>query len=536
MDSILCARNANFLELRYYIERKTVYLSNMTAIRKKHSSAKSILGIGLITAFLVFACGETNTASTDNPTPGKEASPKVAETFQPSSHYKGLYAAYEQFKETAITHRRFKHADVAPLITALDSFFQVQQLGSSVEGRAIYEVQIGSGDIPVLLWSQMHGDEPTATMALLDMFKFFQAGGDEFDELRQLLLSKLSLHFVPLLNPDGAEVYERRNALGTDLNRDALRLQSPESRILKDIRDRTQAEWGFNLHDQNRYYAAGNQAQTASISFLAPAYNESKDINEGRANAMQLIVLMNELLQQHIPGKVGRYDDAFEPRAFGDNMQKWGTNTILIESGGLVDDREKQYLRKLHFAVLLSALEAIASGQYEEAPVEAYDAIPYNESGDYHDFILREVEWEYNGKWYLTDVAYHLREVSVNDDKDYYFNAYISDLGDLSTQFGYEDFQGRGYRAIAGRTYEKVLPDYEALQQLDVKQLLKQGYTTFQLEKRPSRALYHRAPFEIVSAGTKPANQIRLYGNPSLLLEKKGRYEYAVINGRLHTL
>ena len=44
---------------------------------------------------------------------------------------------------------------------------------------------------------------------------------------------------------------------------------------------------------------------------------------------------------------MGRYSDEFEPRAFGDNIQKWGTNTILIESGGIFGDEEKQYLRKL---------------------------------------------------------------------------------------------------------------------------------------------------------------------------------------------
>ena len=74
---------------------------------------------------------------------------------------------------------------------------------------------------------------------------------------------------------------------------------------------------------------------------------------------MQLISAMNAILQKHIPNKVARYSDEFEPRAFGDNIQKWGTSTILIESGGLDKDREKQYLRKLHFVILLYAFQAI---------------------------------------------------------------------------------------------------------------------------------------------------------------------------------
>ncbi|MCB0617058.1 MAG: hypothetical protein KDC75_27265, partial [Phaeodactylibacter sp.] len=183
-----------------------------------------------------------------------------------------------------------------------------------------------------------------ATMALLDIFNFFSAS-DGFDDLRRRLLNELTLYFIPMLNPDGAEKFKRRNAIDIDLNRDALRLQCPEARLLKKVRDETQAQWGFNLHDQSRYYGAGYDNATASISFLAPAYNLNKDINEVRGNAMQLIALLNQSLQEFIPDKVARYDDEFEPRAFGDNIQKWGTSTILIESGGLADDPEKQELR-----------------------------------------------------------------------------------------------------------------------------------------------------------------------------------------------
>ena len=57
---------------------------------------------------------------------------------------------------------------------------------------------------------------------------------------------------------------------------------------------------------------------------------------------MKIIVFMNDILQKYAPGQVGRYNDDFEPRAFGDNIQKWGTSTILIESGGYPNDIEKQ--------------------------------------------------------------------------------------------------------------------------------------------------------------------------------------------------
>ena len=234
-----------------------------------------------------------------------------------------LLDEYETYKEPTITHRRFKHKDIKPLVQQLQAPFSTSLLGKSIEGREIYLVKAGTGKTTVLLWSQMHGDEATATMALMDVFNFMSQD-DEFNDLREKILNNLSLYFIPMLNPDGAEKFRRRNALDIDLNRDALRLQNPETQILKRVRDSLDAEWGFNLHDQSRYYGVGLSPNAAAFSVLAPAYNYEKDINEVRGKAMKLIGSMNKVLQKHIPNKVAKYNDDFEPRAFGDNIQKWG--------------------------------------------------------------------------------------------------------------------------------------------------------------------------------------------------------------------
>jgi len=75
---------------------------------------------------------------------------------------------------------------------------------------------------------------------------------------------------------------------------------------------------------------------------------------------------------------MARYDDGFNPRAFGDLMTQWGTSTILVESGGWADDPQKQYLRKVNFVGLLAALEAIALGSHRGVGTELYDALPLN--------------------------------------------------------------------------------------------------------------------------------------------------------------
>ncbi|MBT8321524.1 MAG: peptidase M14, partial [Eudoraea sp.] len=216
-----------------------------------------------------------------------------------------LYDTYEEFKEPSLEKRRIKHADLQPLISKwkADPAIEVSQVGTSIEGRSLQLISMGTGSVDVFLWSQMHGNEPTATQAIFDILNFF--AGSTFTDEKQEILSRLKIHFLPMLNPDGAEVYQRRNKLGIDINRDALRLQSPEGQTLKKVRDSLDADFGFNLHDQSTYYNAERTDKPATISYLAPAYNYEKEINEKRGAAMQVIVFMNNIIQKYAPGQVG---------------------------------------------------------------------------------------------------------------------------------------------------------------------------------------------------------------------------------------
>src|SRR5690606_16446560 len=76
-----------------------------------------------------------------------------------------LQQRYELFREDDITTRRFGIEDLIP---HFDQHHQNERIhfevgAHSLEDRPIYLARYGNGDIPVLLWSQMHGDESTAT-------------------------------------------------------------------------------------------------------------------------------------------------------------------------------------------------------------------------------------------------------------------------------------------------------------------------------------------------------------------------------------
>lgn len=452
--------------------------------------------------------------------------------------YQQVYDAYNQYKEEAIQTRRFTHSELEPILLKLREKpgFSVTKLGESIEGRAIYDVSFGKGETQVLLWSQMHGDESTATMAGLDLFNFFTTDDNRFEDIRNTILQNVTVHFIPMLNPDGAEEFERRNALGVDMNRDALRLQSPESQILKNIRDSLDADFGFNLHDQSTYYTAGVNEEAATISFLPPAYNYAKDVNPVRERAMQMIVQLNEALQHYVEGHVARYNDDFEPRAFGDNIQKWGTSTVLIESGGYPEDPEKQQIRKLNFMLLVTALHSIAIESYKQYDRERYWEIPENERYLY-DLIVRNVQKEVNGKLYTVDVGINHIEIEFENINDFFPIGSIQELGDMSTFYGYEEFDAEGMVAVPGKVYEEVQPDLAAVQKLDAKKLMREGYTTVRVSDLSGQEdIRKQLILDVTARYSEPDHSLEMRNRPNFILEKDGEPQYAVVNGFLRKL
>ena len=405
--------------------------------------------------------------------------------------------------------------------------FKVVKVGESIEGIPLQLISVGSGDVDVFLWSQMHGDESTATMAIFDILNFLDS--EAFSAEKEEMLKKLKLHFLPMLNPDGAARFQRRNLLGVDINRDALRLQSPESKALKRVRDSLDADFGFNLHDQSTYYNAERTPKPATISYLAPAYDYEKSINEVRAAAMRVIVQMNNILQEYAPGQVGRYNDDFEPRAFGDNIQKWGTSTILIESGGYPNDPEKQEIRKLNFVSILAAIFSIASEDYKNADISKYEEIPNNDRKLF-DLKITGLTYELLGKDYILDLGINQNEIQ-DENLNYFYDAYISDRGDLSTYYGYKEFEASGYKLVEAKIYPESFQNIEELQREDIFKMLKGGYAYVSLKELPE-ANATKLPINLVAEDF----QVPEHLEPNFFLEKEGALNYAVINGFLVVL
>ncbi len=322
-----------------------------------------------------------------------------------------LWDAWPDRRFVATPAPCLRHAELVERLRALEARHRgrltLEEVGHSVQGRPLYLVALGTGPRKVLLWSQMHGDEPTATPALLDVADTLLSW--DSSETRAIL-DGLTLLIVPMLNPDGAERYARRNAQAIDVNRDALSLATAEGRALKAVRDRFQPELGFNLHDQNRRTTVGDTGVLATISLLAVSGDRAGTLTPGRARAKRVCSTVARTLAPFVPGGVARYDEDWNPRAFGDNLTAWGTPVVLIESGGVPPGRPRSDLTRLDYVALLTALHGLVQDDLAGETADLYDGLTRNEDNFWTDVILEGGRvWQPGaGDPYRADVAFDL--------------------------------------------------------------------------------------------------------------------------------
>ena len=264
---------------------------------------------------------------------------------------------------------------------------RLKEVGKSFLGRSIQMLTLGVGDDRIMFWSQMHGDEPSATPALLDIVDYLLSNSDQ--AAIRSILENYTLLVIPMLNPDGAEAWERRNAQGIDINRDALQLVTPEGRLLKRIRDEYQPMLGLNLHDQNRMTTVGDTGRLATCSVLSVSGDAENTLTRGRLRTKRACTAIVEALTPFIPGGIARYDEEWSPRAFGDNITAWGTPVLLIETGGFPGGFEVSDLTRLNFVAILTVLLGLADDDLATYDPEVYEDMPENQTDSWSDFVVR---------------------------------------------------------------------------------------------------------------------------------------------------
>lgn len=326
-----------------------------------------------------------------------------------------LETIYKEQKEKLLFGKWITFKDIKKLFEKHSTIFKITEIGTSEENRPIVSLKIGTGKKKILLWSQMHGNESTGTRALFDLFNCFT---NTSEVCLNKILEECTLLFIPMLNPDGSQAYTRVNVNNVDLNRDAVTRAAKESKLLRSILEDFNPQFCFNLHDQRTIFGVEGTKNPATISFLAPSEEETRAITKGRKETMNVIVAMNTLLQSMIPNYIGRYTDEFYPTATGDNFQKLGFNTILIESGHFPYDYNREEARKFTFFSILQGIYHIAITS-DFSSFQSYFDIPNNQK-IFYDVIHRfpsseDVGYQYIDKIIENKFISNLEKVEEND-------------------------------------------------------------------------------------------------------------------------
>ncbi|WP_297333865.1 M14 metallopeptidase family protein [Flavobacterium sp.] len=342
-------------------------------------------------------------------------------------------------KEQTLYGRYITNEHIEPLLDKYKEKFKVTVVGNSVLGKPIYNVVAGNGSTRIFIWSQMHGNESTTTKAVVDFINWL--AGD--DTIANKFLNYFTFCIIPIANPDGAELYTRENANNIDLNRDALHLTQPESKILRKAFEDFNPHYCYNMHDQRTIFGLETEggAKPATVSFLAPAYNEDRDINSTRQQAINLIVAMNQALQEYIPRQVGRFDDSFNINCIGDSFQAAGVPTVLFEAGHYPGDYEREQTRKFIFFALLSGFNSIYENVLVGAKNKEYFNIPQNKK-IFYDIVYKNVKINYENKEKIAIFASQYKEVLI--DKSVIFQAFISEIDNLKDYYWHEEYDGNG--------------------------------------------------------------------------------------------
>lgn len=344
---------------------------------------------------------------------------------------------FSEFKETAFQHRRFSYETFVAVMDrhVRTGVFKEQSVGYSYEGRPIRVLSAGHGPTKVLAWSQMHGNEPSSTLALLDVINYLESDDQQTNEI----LSAITITVIPLLNPDGFLRYDRRNAQGIDINRDARRLVSPEARLLMSEWEKLRPDFALNLHDQETRYYSLNPARHTPLAMLAPECSEDGRTTPAREKAMKVIASVKSLSGNTT---IAKYDDTYTPTAFGDTFMGLGTASILIETGTIADI-ERNIPRSLVTLAIIKSLWSIATGEYLNHDIEEYNRMPLNQDFDGYFLIIKNITIHDTIGSYIADIAIDRVKTTCNpeDFADDFDDFRVANIGDLD-----------GMRAI--RTYD----------------------------------------------------------------------------------
>lgn len=131
---------------------------------------------------------------------------------------------------------------------------KVEIIGQTVQKRNLYVLKFSSTEfgkdkskIKVMFHAQQHGNEQSGKEGALLLAQALLKPENKY------LFDKIDFAIIPQVNPDGAEVNQRRNGNNADLNRNHLILTEPETMALHRFFDKYLFEVTMDIHEYFPY-------------------------------------------------------------------------------------------------------------------------------------------------------------------------------------------------------------------------------------------------------------------------------------------
>ncbi|PFG43417.1 zinc carboxypeptidase [Isoptericola jiangsuensis] len=281
-------------------------------------------------------------------------------------------------------------AELARLAARHPGIVEVEEIGRSVEGRPLEAVTVGDGPRTLLVLTQVHGDEPMGTEAVLQLLKAAAAPTPAGAALRE----GVTIVAVPRINPDGWERYQdrdfadgldpRRNANDIDLNRAFgpttvdLAL-APEAVAVQDLVEATEPDLVLDYHHQVSYTTEG----TDDLVTMSVLWGTHPDVAPDVADdGRRAVAVIGDSLARSGHAEVTLYPRSDTATTARNGLSLDGYPTVLVEQRG-----QQEVGQKGHGALVREALvsmravaDSLADGSFDAVSPGDADLLP--ERGD----------------------------------------------------------------------------------------------------------------------------------------------------------
>ena len=318
--------------------------------------------------------------------------------------------------------------------------------GVSEMGRDLYVAEIGNGDKKVWIQGRIHGNEPYGTNTVIRMIEELL---EEKSEMHQMMMEELTMYFIPMYNPDGAERNQRGTILidpetgepelddngrpiSVDLNRDWTEngFRASESLGFYKFWTQIKPDLMLDLHHQgNKYFPESNIPVTMSLGIsLAPGGPTLPNIKDGEydVTTRQIMSTVYDALLPYKEYTVDRYrvgsggtleidirGGLASAMMLGLNYQ--GLNeeghshpAVFLEISGQFLDGEREPLIEQNMIATRAVLSTFATGEFYNADPDRWYEIPAPE--------LRGYNTDYTGNITLDEpIPAVLAEVSASE-------------------------------------------------------------------------------------------------------------------------